>query len=52
MRDPVLLADADQASLSIEPMAADAIASFIDDVYRTPPSVAAKAAQLLGRGSP
>jgi tripartite-type tricarboxylate transporter receptor subunit TctC len=52
MRDPALLADAEQASLSIEPMAADAIASFIDDVYRTPPSVAAKAAQMLGRGSP
>jgi tripartite-type tricarboxylate transporter receptor subunit TctC len=52
MRDPALLADAEQASLSIEPMAAEAIASFIDDVYRTPPAVAAKAAQLLGRGSP
>jgi len=51
MQDPALRADAEQASLSIEPMGAGAIASFIDDVDRTPPAIAARAAQLLGRGS-
>jgi tripartite-type tricarboxylate transporter receptor subunit TctC len=49
MKDPALLADAEHASLSIDPMGAAAIASFIDEVYRTPPAVAAKAAQWLGR---
>jgi tripartite-type tricarboxylate transporter receptor subunit TctC len=52
MQDPALLADAERASLSIEPMGAAAITSFIDDVYQTPPAIAAKAAQLLGRGAP
>ena len=50
MKDPALLADAEQALLTIEPMGAGAIASFIDEVYKTPPAVAARAAQLLGRG--
>ncbi len=50
MQDPALLADAEQASLSIAPMSGAAIASFVDEVYRTPPAVAARAAQLLGRG--
>jgi tripartite-type tricarboxylate transporter receptor subunit TctC len=52
MKDPALLADAEQASLSIAPMGGAAIASFIDEVYRTPPAVAARAAQMLGRGAP
>jgi tripartite-type tricarboxylate transporter receptor subunit TctC len=52
MQDPALLAEAEQASLSIDPMGAGAIASFIDEAYRTPPAVAARAAQLLGRGPP
>jgi tripartite-type tricarboxylate transporter receptor subunit TctC len=49
MKDPALLAAAAQASLAIEPMGAGAITRFIDDVYQTPPAVAARAAQLLGR---
>jgi tripartite-type tricarboxylate transporter receptor subunit TctC len=49
MRDPAFLADAEQASLAIEPMTGAAIASFVEDVYRTPPLVAGRAAQLLGR---
>jgi tripartite-type tricarboxylate transporter receptor subunit TctC len=49
MQDRALLADAEQASLGIEPMDGAAIAAFVDDAYRTPPAVAAKAARLLGR---
>jgi tripartite-type tricarboxylate transporter receptor subunit TctC len=49
MKDPALLADAAKASLSIDPMSGKAIATFIDEVYQTPPAVAARAAQLLGR---
>jgi tripartite-type tricarboxylate transporter receptor subunit TctC len=52
MKDPALLAEAAQASLSIDPMGAAAITGFIDEVYRTPPAVAAKAAKFLGRGQP
>jgi tripartite-type tricarboxylate transporter receptor subunit TctC len=51
MQDPALLADAAQASLSIAPMGGAAIASFIEEVYQTPPAVVAKAAKFLGRGS-
>jgi tripartite-type tricarboxylate transporter receptor subunit TctC len=49
MRDPALLADAEAANLGIEPMSGRAITAFIDDAYRTPPAVAARAARLLGR---
>jgi tripartite-type tricarboxylate transporter receptor subunit TctC len=49
MKDPALLADAQKAQVDIEPMTGKAIASFVDDAYRTPPEVAAKAAQYLGR---
>jgi tripartite-type tricarboxylate transporter receptor subunit TctC len=49
MKDPALLADAEKAQVGIEPMNGQTVASFVDDVYRTPPEVAAKAAQYLGR---
>ena len=52
MRDPALLADAAQASLSIDPMDGSAIARFVEEAYRTPPAVAARAARLLGRAAP
>jgi tripartite-type tricarboxylate transporter receptor subunit TctC len=52
MRDPELLADAAQASLSIDPMDGSAIARFVEEAYRTPPAVAARAARLLGRAAP
>ncbi len=49
LADPALIADAAQASLSIAPMSGVAIARFVDEAYQTPPRVAARAAQLLGR---
>jgi tripartite-type tricarboxylate transporter receptor subunit TctC len=51
MQDPALLAEAAQAALSIAPMNGAAIARFAEEVYATPPPVAARAAQLLGRGA-
>jgi hypothetical protein len=33
----------------IEPMTGQAISTFVDDAYRTPADVAAKAARMLGR---
>jgi tripartite-type tricarboxylate transporter receptor subunit TctC len=50
MKDPALLAEAAQASLGIAPMDGAAIARFAEEVYATPPAVAARAAQMLGRG--
>jgi len=49
MKDPALLADAEKAQLGIEPMRGSAIAAFVEEAYRTPSDVAAKAAQMLGR---
>jgi tripartite-type tricarboxylate transporter receptor subunit TctC len=49
MQDPALLAEAAQASLGIAPMAGAAISRFAEEVYATPPAVAARAAQMLGR---
>jgi tripartite-type tricarboxylate transporter receptor subunit TctC len=51
MRDPQFKADLDAATLGLSPISGKEIASFVDDVYRTPPAVAKRAAQLLGRTS-
>ena len=50
--EKALLAEAEQASLTIAPTDGQAIASFVARVYQTPPAVAARAAQWLGRGTP
>jgi tripartite-type tricarboxylate transporter receptor subunit TctC len=52
LRDKPLLAEAEQASLAIAPMTGASIARYVADVYRTPPALAAKAAQWLGRAAP
>ena len=49
MKDPALLADAEKMQVLIEPMTGQAISTFVDDAYRTPADVAAKAARMLGR---
>src|SRR5262245_42024023 len=49
MQDPALLADAEKAQVGIDPMSGRSIASFVEEAYRTPAAVAAKAAQYLGR---
>ena len=49
MQDPALLADAEKANIGIAPMSGSAIARFVEEAYRTPPEVAGKAAQMLGR---
>jgi tripartite-type tricarboxylate transporter receptor subunit TctC len=51
MKDPGLLADAEKVQVGIEPMSGSAIAAFVDDAYRTPPEVSARAAQMLGRSA-
>ena len=52
MRDPEYKADIEKASLTYSPTSAQDIARFVDAVYQTPPAVAKRAAQLLGRTVP
>src|SRR5262249_50440265 len=49
MADPALLADAEEAQGGIERIRGSALAASAEEAYRTPPDVAAKAAQMLGR---
>jgi tripartite-type tricarboxylate transporter receptor subunit TctC len=49
MKDPGLLADAERVNVGIEPMSGAAIADFVSEAYRTPATIAAKAATMLGR---
>ena len=48
MQDPALLADAEKAQVGIEPMSGTAIATFIEDAYQTPPSVAPRQRNISG----
>ena len=52
MADPAYRADLAKSALSFSPMRGSQIASFIEEVYRTPAEVAHKAAHLLGRHVP
>ncbi len=52
MRDPLLVADLSKAGLAYAPMSGEDIASFVDEVYRTPAAVAQRAAELLDRKHP
>lgn len=52
MADPAYRADLAKSALSFSPMRGSQIASFIEEVYRTPAEVAHKAARLLGRHVP
>jgi tripartite-type tricarboxylate transporter receptor subunit TctC len=49
MRDPQFVAEIAKASLAFAPMRGQDIANFVSEMYTTPPAVAQRAAQLLGR---
>ena len=49
MKDPALLADSEREMLPVQPMSGAEITRFVQEVYRTPKDVAAKAAVILGR---
>jgi len=49
MQDNEFVADLTRAGLAFEPMSGRDIASFVDEIYRTPPAVAKRAAELLRR---
>jgi hypothetical protein len=47
MTDPAFLADAEKSQLEVNPVAGDELQKLVAEIYRTPPEVAKKAAQLL-----
>src|SRR5262249_9512766 len=49
MQDSQFIADVSRASLALDPMSGKDIADFVDELYRTPPAIAKRAAELLGR---
>ena len=52
MHDPLFVAELSKAGLAYAPMSANDIASFDNEIYRTPAVVAERAAELLGRKRP
>jgi tripartite-type tricarboxylate transporter receptor subunit TctC len=47
MTDPAFMADAEKSQLEVNPVAGDDLQTLVAEIYRTPPEVAKKAAQLL-----
>ncbi len=47
MADPAFMADAEKSQLEVNPVACDDLQKLVAEIYRTPPEVAKKAAQLL-----
>jgi tripartite-type tricarboxylate transporter receptor subunit TctC len=47
MTDPEFVAEAEKAQLEVNPVTGDELQKLVADIYRTPPDVAKKAAQLL-----
>src|SRR5215472_16110385 len=47
MTDPAFMADAEKSQLEVNPVAGDDVQKLVAEIYRTPPEVAQRAAQLL-----
>jgi tripartite-type tricarboxylate transporter receptor subunit TctC len=47
MTDPAFMADADKSQLEVNPVSGEEVQKLVAEIYRTPPEVAKKAAQLL-----
>jgi tripartite-type tricarboxylate transporter receptor subunit TctC len=47
MTDPAFVAEAERAQLEVNPVAGEDLQKLVAEIYRTPPEVAQKAAQLL-----
>jgi tripartite-type tricarboxylate transporter receptor subunit TctC len=47
MTDPAFVAEAEKAQLEVNPVAGEDLQKLVAEIYRTPPEVAKKAAQLL-----
>jgi tripartite-type tricarboxylate transporter receptor subunit TctC len=49
MTDPGFLAEADKMKLEINPVSGEAVQEIVQDVYRTPKSIAAAVADMVNR---
>ncbi len=47
MKDPAFVAETAKAQLEITPVSGEAVQKLVDDIYRTPPAIVKKAAELL-----
>ncbi len=47
MTDPEFTAEAERSQLEVNPVAGEDLQKLVTEIYRTPPEVAQKAAQLL-----
>jgi tripartite-type tricarboxylate transporter receptor subunit TctC len=47
MTDPTFMADAERSQLEVNPVSGEDLQNLVADIYRTPPEVAKKAAQIL-----
>jgi tripartite-type tricarboxylate transporter receptor subunit TctC len=47
MKDKDFLAEAEKAQLEITPISGDEVQKLVDEIYRTPPAVVKKAADIL-----
>jgi hypothetical protein len=47
MTDPAFMADAEKSQLEVNPVAGGDLQNLVAEIYRTPPDVAKRAAQLL-----
>jgi tripartite-type tricarboxylate transporter receptor subunit TctC len=47
MTDPAFVAEAEKAQIEVNPVAGEDLQKLVAEIYRTPPEVANKAAQLL-----
>jgi tripartite-type tricarboxylate transporter receptor subunit TctC len=47
MKDPAFIADAEKSQLEVDPVDGEELQKLIAEIYKTPPEIAKKAAQLL-----
>jgi tripartite-type tricarboxylate transporter receptor subunit TctC len=51
MQDPEFLAEAKRINLEVQPMSADRIVPLINEIYKTPSNIVARARELFGVGA-
>lgn len=47
LQDPEFLADAQEADLEITPVSGEAVQQLVEEIYQTPPEIAAKASEII-----
>jgi tripartite-type tricarboxylate transporter receptor subunit TctC len=47
LQDPDFLADAEKADLEITPVSGEEVQKLVEEIYKTPPEIAAKASEII-----